>query len=358
MSNKIRGVTNLVILALIVMLMLPHVFSTDRVFVEYFHKPKCKTCGGQLNSEGFDALIRDLENEYGPQLGTEWIDLNEEENLQRLKDYNLTLSPAVVFNGEYFLVRDEITPESLREVMDALLDPGSAPPPVGGLVTISLPVILISGLVDGFNPCAFSLLIFFISFLVGLQKTRSNIFWMGIAYIAGNFVTYLALGLGLLQAISFLGIEHPIGKLGIALLIILGLLNLRDAFSWEEELMKFPRRAIPTVKALTSKGVIPAALVLGAFVSMFEFACSGGVYVGILVLLSSSSRFLEGFGYLLVYNLMFVLPLFAILLVGTQVEILNKIDTWRVKRRRQLKAISGAFMIILAILTYYWVFIL
>ena len=183
--------------------------------------------------------------------------------------------------------------------VDALLDPATAPPPIGGRATISLPLILIYGLVDGFNPCAFSLLIFFITFLLGLQKTRGNILWMGSAYIAGNFIMYLTLGLGLLQAISFLGIEHPVGKLGTALLIALGLLNLRDAFYWGEDLLKFPKRAVPTVKALTNKGSSPQPSFWGGFVSMLEFACSGGVYVGILVLLSSAARFWEGVGYLL-----------------------------------------------------------
>jgi cytochrome c biogenesis protein CcdA len=349
--------TIIVSLILFPVLIQPAQGSSDQVSIEYFHKPKCKTCGGQLNSEGFDAIVMDLEDEYGPQLTSEWIDLNEDENLVRIMEYNISLTPAVVFNGEHRLVRDEITPESLREAVDALLDPGSAPPPMGGLTTISLPVIIVSGLVDGFNPCAFSLLIFFISFLMGLRKTRSNILWMGTAYIAGNFIMYLALGLGLLQAVSFLGIEHPIGKLGTALLIILGMLNLRDAFTWGEDLLKFPKRAVPTVKTLINKGVVPAAIVLGAFVSMLEFACSGGVYVGILVLLSSSARFWEGVGYLFLYNLAFVAPLVVILLVGSRAETLTRIDEWRVIRRRQMKAIVGAFMILLGIVTYYWVFI-
>jgi cytochrome c biogenesis protein CcdA len=356
-GRKSRALITIIVLIILFTASIRPVWGTsDKISIEYFHKPKCKTCGGQLNSEGFDAIIRDLEDEYGPQIETEWIDLNEDENLVRIMDYNITLSPAVVFNREYHLVRDEITPESLRETVNALLDPRSTPPPMGGLAKISLPVILVSGLVDGFNPCAFSLLIFFISFLLGLQKTRGNILRMGTAYIAGNFIMYLALGLGLLQAISFLGIEHPVGKLGTALLIVLGLLNLRDAFSWGEDLLKFPKRAVPTVKSLINKGIVPAALVLGGFVSMLEFACSGGVYVGILVLLSSSARFWEGVGYLLLYNLAFVAPLVVILLLGTQAETLARIDEWRVIRRRQMKAIGGAFMIILGIVTYYWVF--
>jgi hypothetical protein len=66
-----------VLLAIIVSLMLFPAFTqsawgaSDQVSIEYFHKPKCKTCGGQLNSEGFDAIIRDLETEYGSRITSE-----------------------------------------------------------------------------------------------------------------------------------------------------------------------------------------------------------------------------------------------------------------------------------------------
>ncbi len=61
-------------------------------------------------------------------------------------------------------------------------------------------------------------------------------------------------------------------------------------------------------------------------------------------------------GYLLLYNLAFVFPLVVILLVGSRADTLARIDEWRVIRRRQMKAIGGAFMILLGIVTYYWVF--
>jgi cytochrome c biogenesis protein CcdA len=76
-----------------------------------------------------------------------------------------------------------------------------------------------------------------------------------------------------------------------------------------------------------------------------------------LMLFSSYARFWEGVGYLLLYNLAFVVPLVVILLVGTQAEIFARIDKWRVIRMGQMKAIGGAFMILLGIVTYYWVFI-
>ena len=331
--------------------------DSDQIFIEYFHKPQCKSCGQYVNSEGFDQVIRSLKNEYGEKIYIDWLDVNYQEILDRLIAYNISITPAVIFDGEHSLIRGEITIENLREVVDAILADREDALEERGPSVISASMIVISGLVDGVNPCAFALLVFFLSFLTGLRRTRRNVLWLGLAYIAGLFVVYLAVGLGILNTISFFGVEHLFGRLGALLMVLMGIHNLRDAFSWEGELMRFPRLGIPTVKTLANRGALPAALILGGFVSMGEFACSGGVYVGILVLLSSEARFWEGVGYLVLYNLVFIMPLLFVLLLGTRAETLARIDRWRVRRRRQMKAIGGIFMILLGFFTYYWVFL-
>jgi cytochrome c-type biogenesis protein len=110
------------------------------------------------------------------------------------------------------------------------------------------------------------------------------------------------------------------------------------------------------VRSLVDKAVLPTSLVLGGFVSLCEFACSGGVYVGILILLSTKERHWEGILYLILYNLVFVAPLVVILILGTQAENLVKMDRWRVINRRRMKTAAGIFMIILGIATYYYMF--
>ena len=343
--------------ALALLLAAPWVAAQDQVVVEYFHKPTCIECGQYVNSEGFDNLINNLKIEYGERVYIDWLDVNYEPIMERLMEYNITLTPAVVFDGEYRLVRNEITMERLRETMDALLADEEISDFEGGLKTISASVIVIAGLVDGVNPCAISLLVFFISFLTGLHRSKGSVLRMGAAYILGLYAVYFALGLGLVNTISILGIEHPVGKLGALILILLGLLNIRDAVTLEAPLLKFPGFAVPTVKSLTGKAVIPAAFALGGFVSLFEFACSGGAYIGILILLSSKARFWEGVGYLALYNVFFALPLVVVLLLGTRAENLVRIDRWRVLNRRQVKAVTGVAMILIALVTYYWAFL-
>jgi cytochrome c biogenesis protein CcdA len=93
---------------------------------------------------------------------------------------------------------------------------------------------------------------------------------------------------------------------------------------------------------------------MGVLVGLGEFPCSGSIYVGVLALLSSGAGFTEGLFYLLLYNFMFVLPLILILLSATNLDTLVEIDTWRVKRRRQVRFASGVFLIALGLATLYW----
>jgi len=88
---------------------------------------------------------------------------------------------------------------------------------------------------------------------------------------------------------------------------------------------------------------------MGVLVGLGEFPCSGSIYVGVLALLSSGAGFTEG-----LYNFMFVLPLILILLSASNLDTLLKIDTWRVKRRRQVRFASGIFLIALGLATWYW----
>jgi cytochrome c-type biogenesis protein len=353
--TALSGVLAAILLLTLFVPVVSTALAEEPVYIEYFHKPKCKTCGGQLNSEGYDAIMVDLNNQYGPQIVVEWIDITEGDGLERLVAYNITLTPAVVFNREHRLVRYEISRESLAEVVDSILE-GSDVSEGEELPVITAPLIVVSGLADGVNPCAIALLTFFLSFLFSINRSRRTVIGLGVAYIAGLFMVYLLMGLGILNAISFFGVEHPFGKVGAIFLVVFGALSIRDAFTFEEPVLRFPRFALPRVRSLVEKGALPAAFVLGGVVSMGEFACSGGVYVGILVLLSRGSSFSEGLAYLVLYNLMFILPLVAVLLLGSGTEALVRMDRWRVLKRRGIKLALGAFMIVLGLVTWFYAF--
>ena len=138
--------------------------ANDTVSVEYFYDPGCEECqrNRELNGYNPDQLVNRMKDEYGPQVKVEWVDVSTHPDaLTRLANYDLTETPAIVINGEYQILGKEITWEKLKSVIDAYLTGSDLPPQNPINTSITVPLIVISGLVDGVNPCAFALLIFF-----------------------------------------------------------------------------------------------------------------------------------------------------------------------------------------------------
>src|SRR3989338_3282896 len=93
-----------------------------------------------------------------------------------------------------------------------------------------LPLVLVTGLIDGINPCAFGVLLFFIAFLYSMRKSRGNILKLGAVYVCMIFLTYVLIGLGILQAIVISGEPHLLAKVSAGLTALLALVNLKDYF--------------------------------------------------------------------------------------------------------------------------------
>ena len=61
--------------------------------------------------------------------------------------------------------------------------------------------IISAGLVDGINPCAFAVIVFFISFLTVYKYNRREILVVGVAYCVAVFLAYLLLGIGVFKCL-------------------------------------------------------------------------------------------------------------------------------------------------------------
>lgn len=214
-----------------------------------------------------------------------------------------------------------------------------------------LPLVLTTGLIDSFNPCAFGVLLFFIALLFTLKVRRTRIMKIGGVYIFMIFLTYLLIGLGILQAIIISDSPHLIAQIAAVAVILLGLISVKDYFFYGKWLtLSIPGSQTSRIKAWMSKATVPSALVLGFLVGLCEFPCSGGVYVGVLSLLSISTTFWSGLFYLIVYNIMFVLPLLIIIVASSNRRVLKKIEVWEKKDKKYMKLANGALMLILGAL--------
>jgi len=216
-----------------------------------------------------------------------------------------------------------------------------------------LPLVLITSLIDSINPCAFSILLLTIAFLLSIGKLRSAIFRIGGVYILGIFVAYISIGLGLLQTLHLFSTPHFMAKVGAALLIVMGAINLINEFfpSFPVKL-RIPHAAHRKMAELMERGSVPAVFMLGVLVGICEFPCTGGPYLAVLGLLHDSSTYLTGLGYLVLYNLMFVLPLVVILAIASDKALLGKVQSWQREERSSMRYGGGIAMIILGVLIY------
>lgn len=204
------------------------------------------------------------------------------------------------------------------------------------------PLISVAAVIDSINPCAFSVLLITIAFLFSLNATRGGIIRTGSAYIFGVFLVYVLIGLGVLQVLTFFNIPHFMTRVGALIIIAAGLLNLVNEFFPSFPIkLKIPKSAHPVMARLMEKGSVPTAFVLGGFVGMVEFPCTGGPYLLILGMLHDASSWLRGFGWLLYYNFIFVLPLLLILFLASDKRLLGMVEEWKKGNSGRMRLYGG-----------------
>lgn len=218
----------------------------------------------------------------------------------------------------------------------------------------TLGTVLITAAVDSINPCAIGVLILLISVLA-VFKSRNKVLLYGLIYIAAVYITYLLAGLGLIYFISLipLVIASYISIVVATVIVVAGLIEIKDYFWYGKGItLSIPPEKAKRIHELTRKITFPGLIFLGAFVAGVELPCTGGPYLAIILILSRSFNF-EAFLLLLLYNVIFVLPIVIILLLyyaGTKIQT---IKMWKQKSRAGMRLAIGTILILLG-----WILIL
>jgi len=213
---------------------------------------------------------------------------------------------------------------------------------------LTLGSIIIAALIDSINPCAFGVLIFLLATMFSMASSKRALKY-GLVYIFIIFLVYFLAGLGIMKIITtFSGIMKYIIVVAGGLVFIGGLIEIKDFFWYGKGVsLRIPVSMKPTLERMTQKGTLGAVIILGIIVALVELPCTGGIYLAILSLMHINKTF--GIPCLLLYNLIFVLPLVVIVLVayyGTKTE---KITNWVENNKKYMRLIAGFIMIALAI---------
>ncbi len=222
---------------------------------------------------------------------------------------------------------------------------------------VNLPLIIGASLIDGINPCAFGVLIFLLAYLFKTSRDSKKMLVNGIVYIIAVFLTYLAAGLILMPIIKALG-QISIWSYRIigSFIIIAGLVEIKDFFwygkgfslaiipGYAEKIKVFSHKMTPkTLKSYWhSLGI---SFVLGVFVALVELPCTGAVYLAVLTLMSQSGLTLSNLNFLMLYNFIFVLPLFVILVLVYKGMSSATVELWREKHKSLMRLVVGLLLV-------------
>ncbi len=307
----------------------------------YFSQAGCIEC----DRVSYDLAY--LEEKY-PNLQVETFDIRERMSLNEAlcERYEVPvecrlIAPAI-FVGDDYLIGEEINAERLEELIERYSQEGSGFPwkeiqeqgagtsIIERFRSFTPLTVLGAGLLDGVNPCAFTTIIFFVSYLALMGRKGREILLVGASFTVAVFLTYLLVGLGVLGFLQSLGVFKVFSRiiyiLAALLCFLLVALSLYDFYKIrqgkiEDTTLKLPqalqRRVHQTIRERKNmSGFISATFITGFFVSLLELACTGQVYLPTIIFVTGVPE-LRGhaIAYLILYNLMFILPLVIIFLL-------------------------------------------
>ena len=232
----------------------------------------------------------------------------------------------------------------------------TGPSPVGAAnLAQLLPAVIIAGLLDSVNPCAFAVILLLLAFLFTLRKARSHILMLGAVYIGMIFLVYFAIGLGLLGTVRLSDEPHFVARLGAWILIGLGAINLTEYFVPSFPLrLHMPAFAGARTQQLIKQASLPATIGAGILVGLCTFPCSGGIYVSVITLLNAKTTLAWGVSYLALYNVMFVLPLIVILLATGNRVTAKAWAGWERQNALNIRLWYGVAMVSLGAIVLLW----
>jgi hypothetical protein len=216
----------------------------------------------------------------------------------------------------------------------------------------SLPLItLVIAGTDSFNPCAFFVLLSLLGLLVH-ARSRSKMLLIGGIFVFFSGLIYFLFMAAWLNLFIVMGHVTTITAIAGAVSLIIAAVNIKDFFLFRRGLsLTIPEYAKPKLfdrmrSLLHSTSLLSLLIgttVLAVVANSYELLCTAGfpmAYTRLLTLnnLSTSAYYL----YLALYNLVYVVPLFLIVLGFTFTLGKRQLTEWQ---GRVLKLISGGMML-------------
>jgi len=211
----------------------------------------------------------------------------------------------------------------------------------------TITTVVVTAAIDSINPCAIGVLILMCSVILSAKKSIKRLVFLGGLYIASVMTVYLLAGLGLMYFLASLPLwltEYL--SIGVGLIIVgAGVIEVKDFYWYGKGFsLSIPASMAKKIHQYSKRTTIPGVILLGAFVSAVELPCTGAPYLAIITLLSQYFDF-SAFLLLVLYNIIFVLPLIIILIMVAFGKKLHELKKWKQDSRGYMRLFIGLLLI-------------
>lgn len=218
-------------------------------------------------------------------------------------------------------------------------------------------ILVPASLWDSINPCAFAAMIILLTAVLKQQKGRSRVLLAWFMFILSIFISYTAMGIWLYKALATTDSTFYLKLVVWIIWVLVWLANLKDYFWYGKWFtMEVPMSWRKKMRQMLKKVVSPGwAFAVWFLISLFLLPCTSWPYITILWYLAAESSEINTWWYIyiLIYNIIFVLPMVVIALVmwlGIKwTEELNELKELNVER---IHLITWIIMLLL------WIYIL
>lgn len=213
---------------------------------------------------------------------------------------------------------------------------------------------------DSINPCAFAVMFILLSSILRQQKSRTTVLFAWFLFTLAVFISYVAMWLWLYKVVSSFTAVFYVKLVVWILWILIWLANLKDYF-WYWKYFKFevPDAWRPKMNSILKKVVSP----IGAFfvwflISLFLLPCSSWPYIVVLWYLASESATINmwWYIYIIIYNIIFILPMLAIALVVAFGKKISELKEYKELHVEKLHLITWVIMLLLWLYILYDIF--
>ena len=302
-----------------------------------------RTTEGSEKYEYFHTVIKDLPR------GTPLVVIENNDNLSYLIGDTPIIEKLETAINDASTIQNKISLiERLKMFLESCFNADLQKS--GKLSTAGILALIGAAIIDSINPCAFGVLLFLMLSLLNLGSSKRAL-KAGLFYSFVVFIVYFLAGLGLFHIIQSVSqIKDWIYLTVGTLVIILALIEFRDyykATQGKESILRISPKLKPFIEKYSKKGTLTAIMFLGIAVAMFELPCTGGIYLGIISLISQSPQL--AIPYLLIYNIIFVLPLIIMTILIYKGMSPERLQKWNNAERAWMKLAAAIAMFLIAI---------